>query len=112
MCAAGPRPAGWPPYLPYPPTYLKDPLPPAHGLANPHVPRPNDRPESGLHAGTSLCCFVSKGRWPQVGEATSCLARPAPSSLFILKPQEHGHTGLPKAQAPDTIHLKLSNQTT
>jgi len=51
---------GRPPYsrlAPLPslsPTYLKDPLAPAHGLANPHMLEPNNNPVSGLYAGTTF----------------------------------------------------------
>jgi len=38
VCTAGPRLAGWPPYLPYPPIYLKDSLAPATDPANPYKP--------------------------------------------------------------------------
>ena len=99
----------WPPLTPFTADDLEDPLAPAHGLANPHKPKPNNSPGPGRQAGTTFMPVLSPRVGAPGGKATSYLASPAPSSLFISRPQEHGHAGLPKAQLPSTIE-RLANK--
>ena len=54
---------GWPPLTPFTADDLENPLAPAHGLANPHTPTPNNSPGPGRQAGTTFMPVLS----PRVG---------------------------------------------